>query len=412
MRLATHRPPGLVLSDHEFEIPVDHAQPDGEKLNVFAREIVATGREDEQLPWLVFFQGGPGFEGARPTGPKDPAWLEPALKNHRLLMLDQRGTGRSTPADNVVAMAPEAQADYLKHFRADSIVRDAEFIRREFGVDRWSALGQSFGGFCVTAYLSLAPGGLAAAYITGGLPPVDRHIDDVYRATYERTLAKNHAYYERYPEDRHRVRTIVERLDAEDTLLPSGDPLTAQRFRQLGHMLGMSDGAEKLHYILELPFGSRAFLHDVQAASPFARNPLYAVVHEACYASGSATRWSAERVIPDEFGTDPTLFTGEHIYPWMFEEISALRPFAEAAHILSDYEWPGLYDPHVLHANEVPVAAAIYVNDMYVERAFSEETAATIRGLRSWITSEYEHDGLRADARVLARLLDLVAGRE
>ena len=34
-----------------------------------------------------------------------------------------------------------------------------------------------------------------------------------------------------------------------------------------------------------------------------------------------------------------------------------------------------------------------------------------IRGLRPWITSEYEHDGLRADTRVLSRLLDLVAGR-
>jgi pimeloyl-ACP methyl ester carboxylesterase len=409
VRIATYRPPGLVLTEHQFEVPVDHARPDGDKLTVFAREVVATDREDEELPWLVFFQGGPGFEAARPTRPRDPAWLEPALKRHRVLMLDQRGTGRSTPV--VEGIAPRAQADYLKHFRADSIVRDAEFIRGELGVERWSVLGQSFGGFCVTCYLSLAPEGLAAAYITGGLPPLDRDVDDVYRATYKRALAKNRAYYERYTEDRDRVRTILERLDSEDIRLPSGDRLTARRFRQLGNMLGMSDGAEKLHYILELPFGSRAFLHDVQASSPFARNPLYAVVHEACYASGSATRWSAERVMPDEFGTDPTLFFGEHIFSWMFEEQAALRPLADAAQILSDHEWPRLYDPDRLRANDVPVAAAIYSNDMYVERVFSEETAATIRGLRPWVTSEYEHDGLRADARVLNRLFDLVAGR-
>ena len=62
--------------------------------------------------------------------------------------------------------------------------------------------------------------------------------------------------------------------------------------------------------------------------------------------------------------------------------------------------------------NEVPVAATIYVNDLYVERDFAEETAATIRGLRPWMTDEFEHNGLRADGeRVLGRLIDLVRGR-
>jgi hypothetical protein len=60
----------------------------------------------------------------------------------------------------------------------------------------------------------------------------------------------------------------------------------------------------------------------------------------------------------------------------------------------------------------VPVAAVIYAEDMYVERAFSEETAAHIRGLRTWLTDEYEHNALRADGgRVLGRLIDLARGR-
>ena len=64
-------------------------------------------------------------------------------------------------------------------------------------------------------------------------------------------------------------------------------------------------------------------------------------------------------------------------------------------------EWPRLHDPDVLRSNDDPAAAAIYANDLYVERRFSEETAASIRGLRPWVTSEYEHNGVRADgARV------------
>jgi hypothetical protein len=174
----------------------------------------------------------------------------------------------------------------------------------------------------------------------------------------------------------------------------------------------MSDGAEHLHYLLELPVDSPAFAHDVEAKLDFARNPLYAVLQEACWADGGTTRWACERLLPDDYEREPELFFGEHVYPWMFEEYGALAPLREAAGILAEHEWPRLYDPERLAANEVPVAAAIYTEDMYVERAFSEETAARIRGLRPWLTNEYEHNGLRADGtRVLGHLIDLVRGR-
>ena len=412
MRVATYRAPNFVFTEHEFEVPLDHGQPRGPKLTVFAREVVTPDHERDDLPWLVFFQGGPGNESPRLLKLTELTWWTRALESYRLLLLDQRGTGRSTPVGQLAGMSPQEQADYLTHFRADSIVCDAELIRRELGIDRWSVLGQSFGGFCAVNYLSQAPEGLAAALITGGLPPLERHPDEVYRATYRRVLAKTRAFYERYPEDRERVTAILARIEGEEVRLPGGDRLTVRRFRQLGHMLGMSDGFERLHYILELPFGSPAFLHDLEAAYPFARNPLYAVVHEACYAPGVATRWSAERTFPDELRDDPTLFTGEHVYPWMLEEYGALRPLAEAAEILAEHEWPPLYDPRRLAENEVPAAAAVYTEDMYVERDFSEETAAAISGLRPWVTNEYEHDGIRADgARVLGHLLDLVEGR-
>jgi pimeloyl-ACP methyl ester carboxylesterase len=406
-KVRTH---GLVLTEHEFSVPVDHAQPKGGRITVFAREVSDPDGLDR--PFLVFFQGGPGTEAPRPTRhPSAPGWLDRALRDFRVLMLDQRGTGRSTPIGSLPGLSPPQQAEYIAHFRADSIVRDAELIRRELGVDRWSVLGQSFGGFCVTTYLSLAPEGLREAIITGGLPPVGRPTDDVYAATYRRVLDRNRQYFERYPADRERVIALHERLGSRAVMLPSGDRLTARRFRQLGILLGMSDGAEHLHYLLELPPDSPAFLHDVDAANGFARNPLYAVIHEASYADGCATRWSAGRLLPPEY-VAPELFTGEHVYPWMFEDYGELAPLRQAANLLAEHQWPKLYDAPRLRANDIPVAAAVYVNDMYVEREYSEETARLIRGLRAWVTSEYEHNGLRAAGdRVLGHLLDLVRSR-
>ena len=88
------------------------------------------------------------------------------------------------------------------------------------------------------------------------------------------------------------------------------------------------------------------------------------------------------------------------------------KPQRAAAHLLAEYPWPTLYDADQLRHNDVPVAATIYVNDLYVKRDLAEETAATIRRLRTWQTDEFEHNGLRADGeRVLGRLIDLVRGR-
>ena len=370
--------------------------------------------EGRDRPFLVFLQGGPGSEAPRPTRlPTSPAWLDRALRDYRVLMVDQRGTGRSTPVGSLPGMTPQQQADHLVHFRADSIVADCELLREALGVDRWSVLGQSFGGFCALNYLSTAADGLAEVYFTGGVPPVGRHVDEVYAATYATMRERNRRFHATYPRDADRLRAVLERCDAGEVRLPNGDAMTARWFRQVGSELGMSDGAAQLHYLLELDPGSPAFAHDLAAMLPFQeRNPLYAVIHEACYADGQATRWSAERVMPDDFREDRTLLTGEHVFRSIFEDDSRLAPLAEAADILAEHEWPRLYDADVLREVDVPCAAAIYAEDAYVDRVFSEETGRLLPGMRPWVTNELEHNGLRADGeRVLDRLIGLARGR-
>ena len=419
METATHRIPGLVLTDHRFTVPLDYAEPDGPSLEVFARAVTAPKASDD-LPWLVFFQGGPGFASPRPAEPA--GWIGRAITDYRVLLLDQRGTGLSTPVlpETLTRIgSPQAQADYLQHFRADNIVRDAELIRRELnGGDTWSVLGQSFGGFCVTHYLSAAPHGLREALITGGLPPIGGHPDDFYRSTYRRMLDRNALYYERYPSDRDVVRRITTRLAAGDVMLPDGSPLTVRRFQQLGMLLGSGDGFEHLHFGMEEAFAaggndlSSPFLRQVFGEQPWETNPIYALIHEACVCDGTASRWSAARLRAEfpQFD-DPTNLTAEAIFPWMFEDYAALRPFAETAEILADVEWPRLYDAAVLGANTVPVAAAMYYDDMYVERTHSEATVRAIPGLRVWVTNEYQHNGLRAEgAAILDRLIAMVRG--
>lgn len=415
--------PGLLLDDHHLEVPFDHSVPRGPTISLYAREVRAVERAGDDLPWLLFLQGGPGGKAPRPT--ERSGWLAEAVRDYRVVLLDQRGTGRSTP---VTERTPSrfadagSLADYLALFRADSIVADAEILRRHLAGDRpWTTLGQSYGGFCTFTYLSLAPDGLERCLVTGGIPGVTATAEDVYRRTWPRVLEKNAEHFRRFPTDRDVLNRARDAVGAGPVRLPGGDVLTVPRLQALGIVLGMSYGSAQVHYLLEEAFDgdelAPAFLAELEYRTGHPGNPLYAVLQEACYCSGTASRWAAQRVRQDAFpeaSPDATdlLLSGEMKEPWVFRDEGRLAPFAEAMELLhAKDDWPALYDPARLGANQVPVAAAVYHDDLYVDAGLSLETARRTPRVRAWVTNEYDHDGVRADSRVFARLLDLATGR-
>lgn len=238
-------PDGVRGRDHVFRVPLDHHNAEGSNktIKVFVRELVSDNNKDTaNLPYLLYLQGGPGFPSARPSVPAG-GWIGQALSQFRVLLLDQRGTGRSTPmtAQTLARKgSAEEQAAYLAHFRADAIVEDCEVIRRTICCSdqntdtKVSLLGQSFGGFCLLTYLSNHPESIECAMFTFGLAPVLRSADEVYRAAYRSVIKRNMRYYHHYPQDVSKVRRVVRHLLDNDVRLPDGARLTARRFLQLG----------------------------------------------------------------------------------------------------------------------------------------------------------------------------------
>ncbi len=427
---------GLVFLEHTFTVPLDHradAAPStrdpGEPrktIEVFAREVVDESAENSDRPYLLWLQGGPGNAADRPGIPG--GWLRRALDEFRVILLDQRGTGRSSAITHrtLPGGTVEEQSDYLAHFRADSIIRDAEFIRHQLtGGRKWTVLGQSFGGFCALTYLSQAPDGLENVLITGGVPDMEGDIRDIYRANYRQTARRNDEFFATYPLDRERVLAIKNHLLHHEEFLPTGERLTAERFLSLGILLGTKSGFDQLHYLLEVAFTpaadpalTDAFLTEAGAALSFAKRPLYAVLHEAIYANQASTGWAAHTV-RQEFPAfadavvrsgDEALLTGEMIFPWQFDQDPALRPLKELAHHLAQRkDWPSLYNPEALAANQVPTAAVVYLGDMFVPYAGSAKTAARIGNFSAIPTDKYQHDGIRQDgAELLDQLLTKV----
>lgn len=403
-----------------MSVPLDHGNPGGERIDVFAREVVAADKVDDDLPCLLFLQGGPGGASPRPTG--TTGWIGAALERYRLVLLDQRGTGRSSPVTATTMRGRSAAeiADYLRHFRADAIVADAEMLRQQLlGDGTWDTLGQSYGGFVTLTYLSHAPQGLGRCLVTGGVPGIDADADEVYRRTYPRVARRTLEYYDRYPDDAEAIRRIADHLNRTDVRLPDGDRLTTRRLRLLGRELGFGEAMERLHALLDDAWAtsdelSDRFRYDVMARTSFVDGPLYAL-QEFTYGHGAATRWAAQRAYEarPEFAedADPLLLTGEMMFPWMFEDIRALRPFREVAEMLAEFDdWPPLYDPDVLARNTVPLVAAVYFDDIYVDADLQLDTLRRVGASRAWVTNEYEHDGL-LDPAVVRHLFDMADGR-
>ena len=99
------------------------------------------------------------------------------------------------------------------------------------------------------------------------------------------------------------------------------------------------------------------------------------------------------------------------MYPLIYDEDPALVPLRELAHALAAFtDWEPVYNPDQLANNEVPGAAAVYFEDMFVPTDLSLQTAQ-LAGIRTWVSNEYQHDGLRANgAAVFQHLQGLLAG--
>jgi pimeloyl-ACP methyl ester carboxylesterase len=433
---------GINAERYELDVPLDRFDDEDTRLIKVSFRLV-TGESSLADKVLVYLQGGPGFQGPPPSSASG-GWIKAALdKKYTVLLLDQRGTGFSTPIScrSLEAIgSPADQASYLKKFRADSIIRDAEAVREAMKIDKWSTLGQSYGGFLTLTYLCSFPESLQACFLTGGIPPhinLPMSAELVYESTIKKVIKQNIKFYQRFPDAEELARKVVNHVVAQEggrVITPCGNYLTPQSFQLLGlGCLGFSGGFEKLHGLLESAFEpdgrlAFSFLKDFDNSMSFDTNPIYAILHESIYCQGNvASDWAANRVrsrpeyqhlfdaAARAAADEPVYFTGEMVFPFVFDDFAELRPIKEAAGLIAqDTTWSELY-PNVerLRDNRVPIACACYFEDMFVSFDLAEETIEKIGNVRQFVTNEYLHCGIReGGARIMEKLFGLIDGKE
>ncbi|MEU1500922.1 prolyl aminopeptidase [Streptomyces sp. NPDC005732] len=131
----------------------------------------------------LMLHGGPGSG----CGPWYRRYCDPA--RYRIVLLDQRGSGRSTPhaSDHGTDMSVNTTAH---------LIGDLERLRRHLGVERWLVWGVSWGSVLGLRYAQTCPGAVSelvlTAVATGSNPEVallTRGLGKVFPEAFERFLA-------------------------------------------------------------------------------------------------------------------------------------------------------------------------------------------------------------------------------
>ncbi|CAO0834250.1 hypothetical protein SMICM17S_12249 [Streptomyces microflavus] len=382
---------------------------------------MAAGRAGEELPWLVYLEGGPGFGARRFVGTE--AWLGRALREFRVLLLDQRGTGLSTPPTGRPSRCAAARANRPTTWPTSAPTRSsgtASVIRsRLTGGAPWTVLGQSSAGTARPLPLRRArrprggPHHRRAALagrprgrrVPGRVPP--------YRAEGRRALRPLSPGRRAGPRDRRvpgRAPSRERRVPADARTLPVARPHAGRRQRQPPAPLPAGERVRphpaRHRALRRLPGGPalRVLVRRAPALRPHPRVDLRIrrARHRLVGRAGArrVPQFDAATALA---GDGPvTLSPARPSTPGTSTSTRRCARCARPRELLARRTgWPALYDPERPAANEVPVAAAVYHDDMYVDTEHSPRTAAATRGLRTWVTNEYEH-GRRAH-RLTAR---------
>ncbi|MFC1790680.1 prolyl aminopeptidase [Patescibacteria group bacterium] len=88
---------------------------------------------------ILFLHGGPGFG----TTPRDRRFFNP--EKYRIIMFDQRGSGKSTPQGS------------LKENTTKELIGDIEKLREHLNIDKWLVFGGSWGTTLALVYAESYP---------------------------------------------------------------------------------------------------------------------------------------------------------------------------------------------------------------------------------------------------------------
>ena len=181
-----------------LDVPEDRQHPNARRLSIFVAVLPANTLSPKPDP-LVLIAGGPG-QAASALGPF-AAQLTLIRRTRDIVLIDQRGTGRSSPLD-CPAFAPDEHAEFdidpvpksllcawqlaakgvdASQYTTSAWVADLDAMREALGYRQWNVWGGSYGTRVAQEYLRRHPERVRSLVLDGVAPPSMRISFDVWR---------------------------------------------------------------------------------------------------------------------------------------------------------------------------------------------------------------------------------------
>jgi pimeloyl-ACP methyl ester carboxylesterase len=173
--------------------PLDPARVDGTQIDLHVAVLPALARNKKPDP-VLFFAGGPGQSAIGLAGPVE-RMFQRFLNRRDVVLIDQRGTGRSAPLGCEAELPTRPLAETLdparqqkvllecrdalqklphgdlRHYTTSIAVADAEAVRQALGVAQVNIVGGSYGTRAALEYMRQFPASVRRAVIDGVAPP-------------------------------------------------------------------------------------------------------------------------------------------------------------------------------------------------------------------------------------------------
>jgi pimeloyl-ACP methyl ester carboxylesterase len=186
-RLTTGSLPAVFAQRATLDVPLDPTAPDGPTIALAVARIPALTATPASEP-LVLINGGPGGSGID-LYIQSRAAFEPTRRDRDIILIDQRGTGRSRAGlqctlpddldldtagrDLLEAIAARCLAELSadpRFFTTSVAVGDLERLRAELGVAQWNLYAVSYGTRVAQHYLRRYPERVRAVVLDGVVP--------------------------------------------------------------------------------------------------------------------------------------------------------------------------------------------------------------------------------------------------
>ena len=232
-----------------LEVPLDPDRPGGERIELRVARIAALSGTPEPDPFTLI-AGGPGQAATIFYAQMAPAFAR-IRRTRDIVLVDQRGTGSSTPlrCENIErdeAFLDSATfirlgrdcVDGLTHdpafFTTSAAVRDLELVREALSYPTWNIYGISYGTRVAQHYLKRYPARVRTVVLDGVVPPGlamgPGVAVDAQRAL-DRLLARCAAMpacVEQHPDLRDQFGDLLARLEASPPQIAVPHPRTGE----------------------------------------------------------------------------------------------------------------------------------------------------------------------------------------